>query len=856
MMSGSDMALVKAIAKKSATSSCYHPAGSKTCAELLPALLVPENVGSSYLMSDSGTTTEYFIEGAGKTIDQNDTVVVCNFGTVENPIIKFDLRQNFIDLSNYVEKEQGKGLSENDFTDADKSNLDDNTSARHTHSNDDVLDDITAAYTTEEATKLNGISNGATKTEASQTNGNVKIDNVETNVYTHPGSGTNPHGTTKGDVGLGNVDNTSDADKPVSTATQTALNGKVDKSSVGEHSGIAELDENGLVPVSQLPSYVDDVLDGTAQNVTETAAGTYSATAFILAGQQSPCTPESGKTYVDTTTNIQYRWSGSVYVSMGTNLTLGENSNNAFSGDKGKTAYDHSQATGNPHGTTKADLGLGNVDNTSDLNKPISNAVKAKLIETAESMKSLWDLSDYEGETVNCSIGLPSDSYVPSQEYWGQKFLNVEDGGIWDVVKMHPSEEYAFMKTGQVNLISANYNKTPILGIHINDAEENPDKKITYIADAVGMTPAHMDYTNNIFDYGSFANMWFVKDCKPCIFHHSGYVMKYLDPSDFTTDIDGNTVAIDGGLTDAEIMIEHPKTWIKFSPDPTNDASADVFFSPVKIDADFKDFPYINYQGVHKEKFYMPAYMGSLIDGHMRSLSGQQVKNRLTATDERAYCKANGNGWDLVQSSMFMHIDMLLLLMGRTTDIKKAFGQGLHTGGTEAINNNFRTGVHNDKGMFYGTNSGTIADGSYGNAVKIFGTEHYYGFAWIRKLGDMLINGVRRIKMCYGNEDGSSTYDYNLTGDGYVNVGAAPSGTSGGFISKMKFTILGMFAKVASGTETTHYKAGYWFNTSETRMAFRGGASADGSRVSPFSLGLYYGPAYAYWYFASAPSYI
>lgn len=700
MMSGSDMALVKAIAKKQATSSCYHPAGSKTCAELLPALLVPENVGSSFLMSDSGTTTEYFIEGAGKTIDQNDTVVVSNIGTVENPVIKFDLRQNFIDLSNYVEKEQGKGLSENDFTDMDKTNLDDNTSARHTHSNDNVLDDITAAYTTEEATKLNGISNGATKTEASQTNGNVKIDNVETNVYTHPGSGTNPHGTTKGDVGLGNV------------------------------------------------------------------------------------------------------------------------------------------------------------DNTSDLNKPISNAVKAKLIEAAESMKSLWDLSDYEGETVNCSIGLPSDSYVPSQEYWGQKFLNVEDGGMWDVVKMHPSEEYAFMKAGQVNLISANYNKTPVLGIHIDDSEADPDRKVTYIADAVGMTPAHMDYTNNVFDYGSFANMWFVKDCKPCIFHHSGYVMKYLDPANFTKDIDGNTVAIDAGLTDAEIMIEHPKTWIKFSPDPTNDASADVFFSPVKIDADFKDFPYINYQGVHKEKFYMPAYMGSLIDGHMRSLSGQQVKNGLTATDERAYCKANGNGWDLVQSSMFMHIDMLLLLMGRTTDIKKAFGQGLHTGGTGAINNNFRTGVHNDKGMFYGTNSGTIADGSYDNAVKIFGTEHYYGFVWIRKLGDMLIDGVRRIKMCYGNEDGSSTYDYNLTGDGYVNVGATPSGTSDGFISKMKFTILGMFAKVASGTETTHYKAGYWFNTSGTRMALHGGDSDDGSRVSPFSLALNSAPASAAWDVASAPSYI
>ena len=46
-------------------------------------------------------------------------------------------------------------------------------------------------------------------------------------VYTHP-EGTNPHGTTKADVGLDNVDNTSDVDKPVSTAQQTALDAKID----------------------------------------------------------------------------------------------------------------------------------------------------------------------------------------------------------------------------------------------------------------------------------------------------------------------------------------------------------------------------------------------------------------------------------------------------------------------------------------------------------------------------------------------------------------------------------------------------------------------------------------------------
>ena len=49
----------------------------------------------------------------------------------------------------------------------------------------------------------------ATRTANSETNGNVLINGVETTVYTHPGSGTNPHGTTKTDLGLGSVENKS-----------------------------------------------------------------------------------------------------------------------------------------------------------------------------------------------------------------------------------------------------------------------------------------------------------------------------------------------------------------------------------------------------------------------------------------------------------------------------------------------------------------------------------------------------------------------------------------------------------------------------------------------------------------------
>lgn len=88
-------------------------------------------------------------------------------------------------------------------------NVADALSKRHSHSNSAILNAIEAAFTNALKTKLDGITASATKTENSATNGNIKINGVEANVYTHPGTGTNPHATTKADVGLGSVENKS-----------------------------------------------------------------------------------------------------------------------------------------------------------------------------------------------------------------------------------------------------------------------------------------------------------------------------------------------------------------------------------------------------------------------------------------------------------------------------------------------------------------------------------------------------------------------------------------------------------------------------------------------------------------------
>lgn len=225
------------------------------------------------------------------------------------------------------------------------------------------------------------------------------------------------------------------------------LNSKVQQfiNSKGAPNGLASLNESGIIPSAQLPSYVDDVIE----------VDTFS---------NLPGTGESGKIYIVQDTNLTYRWSGTDYVEISKSLALGETSSTAYSGDKGKATTDklnripdklitdtvnvnqstteavlnfttyrqkaqqvgrntltitsatisqaglmsssdktkldglkdqagitsdidavqtnletHINNKSNPHEVTKDQVGLGNVDNTSDANKPISNATQTAL---------------------------------------------------------------------------------------------------------------------------------------------------------------------------------------------------------------------------------------------------------------------------------------------------------------------------------------------------------------------------------------------------------------------------------------------------------------------------------------------
>lgn len=98
-----------------AITAAYKPAGTKTVAELVSALLIADNLGNVYNMTDAGTTTADFIEGAGKPIRIGDNVGICDVGTGGTHSYKFDLLSGFVDTSNFVTTDDMTTISDADI---------------------------------------------------------------------------------------------------------------------------------------------------------------------------------------------------------------------------------------------------------------------------------------------------------------------------------------------------------------------------------------------------------------------------------------------------------------------------------------------------------------------------------------------------------------------------------------------------------------------------------------------------------------------------------------------------------------------------------------------------------------------
>lgn len=207
------------------------------------------------------------------------------------------------------------------------------------------------------------------------------IEAVEEGLANHIADKANPHEVTKAQVGLGNVDNTSDLNKPISTATQAALDLKMPISTKYGASISLTIDSSTYVVTAQLKDQDNNNL-GTAQTIDLPLESVVVSGSYDSDTKEVILVLENGSEIRFSVADLISGLQSEITAQNPLDADLVNDSTSAhkFVSATEKTNWNnHIANTNNPHQVTKAQVGLSNVDNTSDLNKPISTATQTAL---------------------------------------------------------------------------------------------------------------------------------------------------------------------------------------------------------------------------------------------------------------------------------------------------------------------------------------------------------------------------------------------------------------------------------------------------------------------------------------------
>lgn len=412
-------------------------------------------------------------------------------------------------------------------------------------------------------------------------------------------------------------------------------------------------------------------------------------------------------------------------------------------------------------------------------------------------------------------------------------------------------------------------------GWHVDPSESDPSDCISYLADAIGATPAAMGAST--FSYGSWAGAFFLP--KPCMLKSDGTVAYYLDPNDYSKKADGTASDAANPDFDGNAMMEFPKIWYKFEAG-TADGEGSFYVSNKQVDDSYKCWCNLDADGNEVDHFYIAIYNGTSAvtydntatyavgdrvtysgaeyvcitdietaeawdSSHweqayaitrLRSLSGVQTNlangnGNTSGKEETARAAANDttakSEWYIDTWSQRVLINALLVLISKSLDTQGCFGQGISSG-SQAGKEAYITGLLDDKGLFYGNITGTTT------AVKVFGIENWWGLAWHRTTGLIgAANNEYRYKLTYSTVDGTAAAGYNSDGTGYLSATGKP--TASNYIKLMSYGKWG-FIPFEVGAYSSQYYKDYYYNG--TGFALVGGASYYGAAAGAFYVAL------------------
>lgn len=389
---------------------------------------------------------------------------------------------------------------------------------------------------------------------------------------------------------------------------------------------------------------------------------------------------------------------------------------------------------------------------------------------------------------------------------------------------------------GQIDTVRDIVN-TELYGFKIDKQDSNPETRVTYMYDAIGKTPAHMDYENEVFDYGDWADAWFIRENKPCALRYNGTVAYYLNPNDYTLKEDGTASDVSDGSFEGNFMAQLPTIWVKRWEDENYIYTA---ISNRQIDSGFKAYAHDAGDGYVNDYIYLPMFKGSVVDSKLRSIAGVTPQGSTTGSNENTAAESCGAGWQLWDWSKHCLIADLLTLISRSTNSQATFGKGdVNTNDTTLPTYGMLTTGTSGAGQFWGANDET-------HHVKVFHIEDFWGNRSERCLGLVLEELSYKCKPVRPY----SLSDYT----GYTDTGIdAPAGT--GFVKSMAVNEYGTFATDISGSNSTYFCDNVRIATGTKIPCFGGNCGDFNGRAGMFASHMNYGASYSVYYIGASPCY-
>lgn len=668
----------------------------------------------------------------------------------------------------------------------------------------------------------------------------------------------------------------------------------------GQPNGLAELDGNGKVPASQLPSYVDDVMDAYATYTVSPTGVLQNIQLYADAEHETPIVGERDKIYVNVTpgeVSYQFRWSGSQWVHIDSNaIIIGDITGTAYDGGKGKAMEnivgsmpdnllstfqldqtDVNNITISLTGVEKSD-GRYVQSTLADITiTPATNTV-AGLMTGAEKIAINETLPD----------AINDEKIAREAAVNGLKAKDTELQGNINSLEDALNEDITELRT---TLLKVNDK------VGLTEGNEMPDLSSTnYLADSPSAISAAVTLDEQIgklsrnenelwygvkFDLANSSspdgvrtgNMEMHKTLpiqskmRGCTINNVDNVKKYLKADDWTKWEDGTVIAQDSSQISPEMMVEIPEHYRLLVATPDN-----------TVEVRMSEYNLPGYTKV--EKKYIGAYEGmtsETLPNLLRSINNTKYKPKVSTIRNQfqVFARENSrtNNWNIYTYDAHRDLTWLFVVEYATLNSQKAFnanltaegyhqgglGEGVTTGSVKINGANTwsfvpcgtTNSLGNGTGIIEYTHTNTNAEGaSTGtkvvNVPRYRGIENPFGHVW-KNVIDVVVAGTdNSVYICkdytkFGTfEGGTNPTAEQLIAAGYELQDFKESTITGQYVKKLvNNNQADLFPTVVGNgaSATTYYCDYHWTSATATpRTLLIGGGSDYGSSAGLFTL--------------------